>query len=115
MSLAALNVWSTSPEADATALAQLLGGEPRRRDADDGPHFTLLADRLMLSIHPADEARVELAFTVDDIAAAVRDGSAAGCTVRAEPEETPYGISARLDSPGQTAIELVQMKAKGDG
>lgn len=112
MSLAALNLWSNSPEEGARVLGALLGVEPRQRDDGDGAHFTLTAGDLMLSIHPADESRVELAFIVENAATAVAECRQNGCALTSGPTERPYGVSAQLEAPGLTGLEIVQLHPK---
>lgn len=64
-------------------------GGPRRPGLDEQP------------------ANVELAFTTDDVTAAVQTAVGAGCTLLSEPETKPHGQTvAYVRDPWGTLIEL---------
>jgi predicted enzyme related to lactoylglutathione lyase len=107
--LAGLNLWSTSPADLAELLGDALGITLTSRNGLDGQHFSGRAGQLMISVHPSDDAGVELAFTTDDIEAAVAACAARGASVVQSPERKPYGVSAHLVGPDDLRLELVAM------
>lgn len=107
--LAALNLWSTSPESSAEIIGGALQIALTSRGAEDGQHFSGRAGDLMVSVHPGRETSVELAFTTDDMDAALAACTTRGASVVEGPERKPYGVSAHLVGPDGLRFELVAM------
>ena len=65
-----------------------------------------------LGIHPTEGAQTtsahKLNFMCDDIHATIRDLRAKGVTVRADPKDEGFGITAMLDLPGEVEVMLYE-------
>ena len=96
-----------TPEADA--LRSVLGevfGWPHVDAGDGWPIFALPPAEL--AVHPAGEARHELALMCDDIAATIDELRAKGISFKGAPEAHTWGVSVVMALPGGVDVLLYE-------
>ena len=84
---------------------------------DTLPHWGGTLGDIHFAIHPIEDfpdgrsgvGAVKLAFTVFDLAAAVKRLEAAGVDLVREPKDTGFFVSAMLQDPDGNLIELTQL------
>ena len=81
------------------------------------PHWGATLGEIHFAIHPIEDfpdgrsgvGAVKLAFTVFDLAAALKRLEAAGVALVQEPQDTGFFVSAMVEDPDGNLIELTQM------
>ena len=107
MAITGVHALFYTPEAEElrSALREVFGWP--QVDAGDGwPIFALPAAEL--AVHPAGEARHELAFMCDDLAATMGDLRASGVSFKGVPEEHTWGVSVVMALPGGVDVLLYE-------